>query len=100
MPVDTHIWRLALRWYLAKGKEYEEVSSRLASLIPPAQRWRDHPVLIHFGRDICRARILLCTICPVYDLCDAEAKSQRLNARHEKPPRPSNSRKRRRGAQP
>ncbi len=74
MPVDTHIWRLALRWYLAKGKEYEEVSSRLASLIPPNRRWSDHLVLIHFGREICKAVSPRCLICPVYDLCDAEEK--------------------------
>lgn len=94
MPVDTHIWRLARRWYLAKGKEYEEVSSRLASLISPAQRWRDHLVLIHFGRDICRARIPLCPICPVYELCDAEEKRPRSNGRARELTRPSPSRRR------
>ncbi len=77
MPVDTHIWRLARRWHLSQGKNYQEVSSRLTAIIPPEHRARDHLVLIEFGREICQARSPRCVICPVYDLCDADVKKSR-----------------------
>ncbi len=77
MPVDTHIWRLARRWHLAPGRNYEKVSRRLAALIPRRLRWRDHLVLITFGREVCQARRPRCGVCPVYDLCDAEEKRPR-----------------------
>jgi len=77
MPVDTHIARLARRWRLVGGGDYEAITAKLKSLIPPAQRVRGHLVLIQFGRKVCQARRPRCEACPVYELCDADVKRPR-----------------------
>lgn len=77
MPVDTHIARLAHRWRLVRRDRYEDVTAKLKSLIPANRRGRGHLVLIQFGREVCQARRPRCEVCPVYDLCDADAKRPR-----------------------
>ena len=74
MPVDTHIARLAQRWRLVRRDDYEETTAKLKSLIAPNRRGRGHLVLIQFGREVCQARRPRCEACPVYDLCDADAR--------------------------
>ncbi|MGI0148543.1 MAG: endonuclease III domain-containing protein [Thermoplasmata archaeon] len=77
MPVDTHIARLAQRWRLVHRGRYEDITAKLKELIPPKQRARGHLVLIQFGREVCQARRPRCETCPVYDLCDADARRPR-----------------------
>lgn len=64
-PVDTHIFRLARRWGLSKGKTVEQVEDDLKRLFP-RERWsRLHLQIIYFGREHCPARAHEAASCPI-----------------------------------
>jgi endonuclease-3 len=69
MAVDTHIFRVANRTALAKGKTPLAVELGLLKRIPPAYLKDAHHWLILHGRYICKARRPECWRCPVIDLC-------------------------------
>lgn len=73
--VDTHVFRIARRLKLSKGKTPENVEQDLIGLVPK-DRWISfgHQV-IWFGRKICQARKPLCMDCPLAVLCDAPDKT-------------------------
>ena len=73
--VDTHVFRIARRLKLSKGKTPENVEQDLIGLVPK-DRWISfgHQV-IWFGRKICQARKPLCIGCPLEALCDAPDKT-------------------------
>lgn len=75
MPVDTHVFRVSNRVGLATGKTPREVEEGLMQNLPQAE-WHDaHHLLIHHGRNICKARNPLCHECQIRDLCvSGEAK--------------------------
>ncbi|MBR5886819.1 MAG: endonuclease III [Akkermansia sp.] len=64
-PVDTHIFRLARRWGLSRGKTVEKVEADLKKLFPK-QLWNSlHVQFVLWGREHCPARGCrpTCTIC-------------------------------------
>lgn len=69
MAVDTHVFRVANRTGLAKGKTPEEVENRLVKVIPANWMQHAHHWLILHGRYTCKARTPLCPSCVVQDLC-------------------------------
>jgi endonuclease III len=69
MAVDTHIFRVANRTALAKGKTPLAVELGLLKRIPPAYLKDAHYWLILHGRYVCKARRPECWRCPVIDLC-------------------------------
>ncbi|MDX2346073.1 MAG: endonuclease III [Legionella sp.] len=70
MAVDTHIFRVANRTGLAKGKTPLAVEQGLLKNIPKTYLKDAHHWLILHGRYICTARKPHCADCPVRDLCD------------------------------
>src|SRR5690554_2204997 len=70
IAVDTHIFRLANRTGLAKGKNVREVEDRLMKVIPKEFKLDAHHWLILHGRYVCTARKPRCEQCVVTDLCD------------------------------
>lgn len=81
IAVDTHIFRVANRTRLAKGKTPREVEMRLLRVVPAEFRRDAHHWLILHGRYVCKARRPLCPRCPIADLCEYPRKSQAsLNA--------------------
>jgi len=70
MAVDTHIFRVANRTGIARGKTVREVEDRLLRLVPKPYLQDAHHWLILHGRYICRARRPLCGECPIVDLCE------------------------------
>ncbi len=75
IAVDTHIFRVGNRTGLAPGKTVEQVEEKLEKVVPDDFRRHAHHWLILHGRYICVARTPKCAICPVYDLCEYEAKT-------------------------
>lgn len=75
MAVDTHVFRVANRTGLAKGKTPDQVEDGLLKAIP--SRWLPHAHhwLILLGRYVCKARAPLCSECRVRDLCAYKEKS-------------------------
>lgn len=70
IAVDTHVFRLANRIGLAKGKTVEEVEEKLMKNIPK-NMWSDaHHYLIWHGRKICNARKPKCDECPIVQYCE------------------------------
>ena len=67
--VDTHIFRVANRTGLAKGKTVLAVEKGLEKKVPQPFRVGAHHWLILHGRYICKARTPECWRCPVADLC-------------------------------
>jgi endonuclease-3 len=69
IAVDTHVFRVAHRLGLSKGKAPEDVERDLMSIVPEAARSRAHHWLILHGRYTCVARKPKCERCVVADLC-------------------------------
>ncbi len=69
IAVDTHIFRVANRTGLAKGKTPDQVEAGLEKVTPLRWRLHAHHWLILHGRYICKARKPECWRCPINDLC-------------------------------
>lgn len=80
MAVDTHIFRLANRTGLAKGKTVREVEDKLVKNIPEEFLLDAHHWLILHGRYVCTARKPKCDECIVNDLCDTFRRQQKRAA--------------------
>jgi endonuclease III len=74
-PVDTHVFRVANRTGLAKGKTPSAVEAILERQTPAPFRVQAHHWLILHGRYTCKARTPECWCCPVSDLCAFRPKS-------------------------
>ena len=75
IAVDTHIFRVANRTGLARGKTVRAVEDRLLGAVPKAYRRDAHHWLILHGRYVCTARRPRCPECIVADLCGYRDKS-------------------------
>lgn len=75
MAVDTHIFRVANRTGLAKGKNPLAVELSLLKNIEPQFLQDAHHWLILHGRYVCTARKPHCASCIIVDLCEFKDKS-------------------------
>jgi endonuclease-3 len=75
IAVDTHVFRVAHRLRLARGKTPDQVEHELMAVIPDPWRTRAHHWLILHGRYVCIARRPKCAECSVADLCASPEKS-------------------------
>jgi endonuclease-3 len=75
IAVDTHIFRLANRTGLARGKTPEAVADRLDKIAPASYKPHAHHWLILHGRHVCKARKPDCPNCVVSELCAYGAKT-------------------------
>ncbi|MGA9342202.1 MAG: endonuclease III [Rhodanobacteraceae bacterium] len=75
IAVDTHIFRVANRTGLARGKTVRAVEDKLAKVVPAEFREGAHHWLILHGRYVCKARKPECPRCVIRDLCAYKAKT-------------------------
>ncbi len=75
IAVDTHVFRLANRTGLARGKTPLAVEQKLMKAVPEPYRHAAHHWLILHGRYVCKARKPDCPACEVADLCAFKAKT-------------------------
>lgn len=75
MAVDTHIFRVANRTGLAKGKTPLAVELKLIKNIDPKFLKDAHHWLILHGRYVCTARKPDCKSCIIKDLCEYKDKN-------------------------
>jgi endonuclease-3 len=74
IAVDTHIFRVANRTGLAKGKTPLTVEKKLLKAVPePFARDAHHWLILH-GRYVCTARKPQCGDCVISDLCEYKDK--------------------------
>jgi endonuclease-3 len=69
IAVDTHVFRVAHRLRLSRGKTPDAVEADLLRIVPEARLTRAHHWLILHGRYTCLARKPKCHACVVMDLC-------------------------------
>jgi endonuclease-3 len=70
IAVDTHLFRVANRIGLAKGKTVLEVETKLLKIIPSEFLANAHHWLVLHGRYVCIARKPRCGECIIRDLCE------------------------------
>lgn len=69
IAVDTHVFRVANRTGLARGKTPDQVEAGLMKVTPGPRLRQAHHWLILHGRYTCLARKPLCPSCVIADLC-------------------------------
>lgn len=75
IAVDTHIFRVANRTGLARGKTVLEVERKLDKAVPPHFKKNAHHLLILHGRYTCTARKPHCPVCVIAEHCEYTAKT-------------------------
>jgi endonuclease-3 len=71
-PIDTHVHRIIKRLGWIDEKASADRAHRdLTPKIPAEIRYELHRRFIRHGREICKAHAPHCTICPVFDFCEA-----------------------------
>lgn len=81
IAVDTHIFRVANRTGLARGKTVLAVERGLLRHTPGEFRRDAHHWLILHGRYVCKARKPACSSCVIQDLCEWPQKSTAASPR-------------------
>lgn len=74
MAVGTHIFRVANRTGISKGKNVLEVEKGLIKNVPKKYAKDSHHWMILHGRYICQARKPKCASCIIEDLCEYKFK--------------------------
>jgi endonuclease III len=75
IAVDTHIFRVANRTGLGRGKTPRDVETALEAVTPAQYKRYAHHWLILHGRYVCKARKPECPDCVLADLCRYPAKT-------------------------
>ena len=75
IAVDTHVFRIANRTGLAKGKTPLEVEKKLKRITPNKFKLHAHHWLILHGRYVCKSRKPDCLNCVVREYCNFNAKT-------------------------
>ena len=75
MAVDTHIFRVANRTGIARGRDVVAVERALEDNVPAPYQLHAHHWLILHGRYVCKARRPACPACLIRDLCPFEEKT-------------------------
>jgi endonuclease-3 len=75
LAVDTHVFRVANRTGIARGKTPREVEDRLMKAVPKKYLRHAHHWLILHGRYVCIARRPKCPECVIRDLCEFKDKT-------------------------
>jgi endonuclease-3 len=70
IAVDTHIFRVANRTGLARGRTVRAVEDQLDKTVPAEFKQDAHHWLILHGRYVCKARKPDCPACVIRDLCE------------------------------
>jgi endonuclease-3 len=73
--VDTHIFRVANRTGIARGRDVLAVERALEDHVPAEFQLHAHHWLILHGRYVCQARKPACAVCLINDLCPFEEKT-------------------------
>jgi endonuclease-3 len=75
IAVDTHVFRVANRTGIARGRNVDEVEARLEKFVAPEFRQHAHHWLILHGRYLCKARRPECWRCPIAQCCEYRPKT-------------------------
>jgi endonuclease-3 len=95
LPVDTHVYRVAVRLGLVSEKlNPEKAQEELEARVPAEDHYHFHILLIRHGRHTCTARNPACGICPLLPRCPAGAEFTASHRARNKGTRQQRNRKR------
>lgn len=81
-PVDVHVHRVCRRMGLVPSTASAEATFEAVSpLVPAGRSYSLHTNLIRFGRSVCRPQDPKCSVCPLYDQCVFEGRTNAHAAR-------------------
>ena len=75
IAVDTHVFRVANRTGLAKGRSVLETEKKLLKITPDRWKKEAHHYLILHGRYVCKAKNFDCASCVIQEECQYPQKS-------------------------
>ncbi|MCH2390078.1 MAG: endonuclease III, partial [Nitrospinales bacterium] len=76
IAVDTHVFRVANRTGLAKGKTVLETEKKLIEITPDKWKKDAHHYLILHGRYVCKAKNFECSKCSIEKECQFPNKTR------------------------
>ena len=86
LPVDTHVYRVAVRLGIASSKlAPEKVQTQLEAEIRAEDHYRFHVLLIRHGRHTCTARSPACDRCPIQERCPSAGIGNKEQGTRNKP---------------
>lgn len=69
LAVDTHVKRLVRRLGWSKEQDPERIEQHLCRLLPQSYWTQTSHLLIHHGRNLCKAQRPQCSCCPIQAFC-------------------------------
>ena len=75
IAVDTHVFRVATRTGLSKGKSVLDTEKQLQKITPNKWKKNAHHYLLLHGRYVCKAKTFDCTACSIKKECQYPKKS-------------------------
>ena len=69
IAVDTHVFRVANRTGLSKGKNPQQVEDQLLKILPKKYIKKAHHLILLHGRYTCKSRRPLCKKCIINKIC-------------------------------
>jgi len=76
IAVDTHVFRVANRTGLARGRTVLETEKKLLRITPEKWKKDAHHYLILHGRYVCKAKFFDCSTCSIIKECQYPLKSK------------------------
>lgn len=70
IAVDTHVYRISRRIGLSSGKKPDDVENDLMRIIPKKLWLGFNPVMVEFGKKICRPINPKCDLCNITEYCN------------------------------
>lgn len=74
-PVDTHVHRTVNRIGIVSEKQRDKTYFSLNVDFPKGVAHSFHTNLIRLGREICKPQKILCSICPLFSVCEYKNKN-------------------------
>jgi endonuclease-3 len=78
LAVDTHVKRLVRRLGWSQQQDPERIEQEMCRILPPSHWTQTSHLLIHHGRNLCKAQRPECTRCPVLPICPRIGLTDRL----------------------
>jgi endonuclease-3 len=75
--VDTHVHRICNRWGYVKTKSPDETESVLRGRLPYEYWGSINDLLVTFGQNLCKPISPICSLCPVFHLCERNRVSKK-----------------------
>ena len=82
IAVDTHVFRISRRIGLSSGKKPYDVEADLMRIIPEKLWLGFNPVMVEFGKKICRPINPKCDICNITEFCNFYRKNHTKSLKH------------------